>query len=182
MNPSDTRVTLPPRRLRLYLSAAIGLALTLLAAAGLWFWLTRDDREEEGHYDWAETLLLTANSSGLPVTLFRAGGNLDEATPASNFSLEPTWLVRGDYFLRAGNSGKAFFYPVPIKSRSLTARHSSPKSARPTWDSASSQGICIDLAAGTPGGCEETALFSHARMIPVPHLRRSNASSSFIPG
>jgi formylglycine-generating enzyme required for sulfatase activity len=48
------------------------------------------------------------------VTLFRAGSSLDDATPVSRFSLKPIWLEHGDYFLRAGSSGKALFFPVPI--------------------------------------------------------------------
>jgi len=114
MSPFNMRLQLPPRRLRLCLSAASVVALTLLAAAGLWFWLTREDREEERHYDRAETPLLISNSSGLPVTLFRGGSNLDDATQVSSFNLDPTWLERGDYFLRAGDPGRALLYPVPI--------------------------------------------------------------------
>lgn len=114
MSVVDAREPTALHRRRWYLWSATGLLLIILAAVGLWFWLAREDREEGRHFQRAETQLLVVDSSGLPITLFRAGSNLDDPMQVSGLNPESAWLERGDYFLRAGNPEKGLIYPVPV--------------------------------------------------------------------
>lgn len=71
-------------------------------------------RQEQLHYDREETEFILANLSGAKVALFKAGVDLESATPMP--APERVWLPRGNYFLRVEQSGKTSFYPIPIIS------------------------------------------------------------------
>lgn len=90
-----------------------GVAIVLMAAALLFTYLRSDERAERLHYEAEETQVVVVDLAAANHTLFKAGNNLQDATPLSAVS-QTLWLPRGNYFLKVEGSSRSFFYPIPI--------------------------------------------------------------------
>jgi formylglycine-generating enzyme required for sulfatase activity len=102
-----------------------GLATLLLAAAsiaGLIVWLLRfSSSDDAGRFERGETQLIISNVAGVPCTLFRAGGTLQQSSPLREFDGTSIWLPPGSYFLQTAGRPEPSFFPIP-----LTGYHSGP--------------------------------------------------------
>lgn len=91
-------------------SAAI---IVIVATASLLYYLS-DERRERLHYELEETELIISNIPDAPLSLFKAGKNLQDALAMPPINGERAWLPRGNYFLKVEQSGRTLFYPIPI--------------------------------------------------------------------
>src|SRR5690242_8098515 len=98
---------------KLYAFGGAAIVIIIIAIGSL-LYLRSDERLERLHYENEETELVISNLPGTDLTLFKAGNNLQDAVALPPISGERTWLPRGNYFLRADNSGRKLFYPIPI--------------------------------------------------------------------
>lgn len=98
---------------RLYAGGAVALAII---TAGSLFIFRSSGPLEQRRYERGETELVVSNTTGATVELFKAGQSLHDAVAMPPLEGERTWLPQGNYFLKITESGKSFFYPVPIVS------------------------------------------------------------------
>jgi formylglycine-generating enzyme required for sulfatase activity len=77
-------------------------------------WRYRRERVERVRFERGETELVISNLARVPVQLFKAGKNLNDAHPATLSGDERIWLPAGDYFLKASYKSREVFYPAPI--------------------------------------------------------------------
>ncbi len=96
------------------LYAVGGAAIVMIIAIITLFYLRSDERGERLHYEHEETELIISNIPDAHLTLFKAGTNLQDALTMPVMNGERTWLPRGNYFLKVDQSGRTFFYPIPI--------------------------------------------------------------------
>ncbi len=96
------------------LYAVGGAAIVIIIAIGSLLYLRSDEQRERLHYEQDETELIVLNIPGAHLTLFKAGNNLHDALVMPLTNGERTWLPRGNYFLKVEQSGRTFFYPIPI--------------------------------------------------------------------
>lgn len=112
-------------RIPVFALALLALAVIVIGAVIVYHFADAE-LAERSHYARDETLLVVVNTTGARLTLFRAGKTLDDAAPVVDFSGEPIWLARGNYFLRADHADGIALYPVPIQGyRSGTERDDS---------------------------------------------------------
>lgn len=90
--------------------------LAALLAAGAFFAVrfALRERAEQGRYEREETPFAVTTLSSASVRVFKAGKKLEDAAEISGVAAERIWLAKGNYFLRADDSGAALYYPVPI--------------------------------------------------------------------
>lgn len=105
---------------------AIAGAVIVLAAVTLAVtYLQSTDRAERLHYEREETEVIISNLPGANLTLFKAGTNLQDAIPISSKVEQQIWLPRANYFLKAEQAGRSYFYTIPI-----IGYHSGPEKDR----------------------------------------------------
>ena len=90
---------------------SVGLLAVIAAIA---WWLTRDDREEQAHYEQGETELVISNLANSTLILYKAGKNLSDTSRLLEFTGKNIWLKQGNYFLRTDDGGRTTFIPVPL--------------------------------------------------------------------
>ncbi|MFN8007779.1 MAG: SUMF1/EgtB/PvdO family nonheme iron enzyme [Terriglobia bacterium] len=89
--------------------------LAVLLGGGLFSWrYLAKEREEQAHFERAETMLIVSNLAQVPLTLFQAGKNLDDAKPVDGFEAMGTWLKSGNYYLKAQFPSGTALYPIAI--------------------------------------------------------------------
>src|SRR6266568_2200610 len=98
------------------LYAVGGAAIIIIAATFSLFYFRSDERHERLHYEREETEVIISNIPAAHLTLFKAGKNLQDAVAMPPISGERIWLPRGNYFLKADQAARTFFYPLPIVS------------------------------------------------------------------
>lgn len=99
---------------RIWLLSALALVVALTAIL-----VTRyvaRERVEQSRYEEGATELIVTRPAGARVALFKAGHQLDAATPVADFDGQRRWLARGNYFLQVEQADQSSFYPVPIFS------------------------------------------------------------------
>lgn len=92
------------------------VALTLVVCGSvttLWL-LSRDDREEQGHFDRGETRLVVSNLAHSSLSLYRAGRTPADTARLAEFDGTSIWLRPGNYFLRSDDAGHTSYFPVPL--------------------------------------------------------------------
>lgn len=92
----------------------VGSAIVLVAVGAALFYFRLSDRDERVHYEREETELTISNIPRAQLTLFKAGKDVQDALAMPSIDGEQTWLARGNYFLKAEQGKRSFFYPVPI--------------------------------------------------------------------
>ncbi|HEY6119886.1 MAG TPA: SUMF1/EgtB/PvdO family nonheme iron enzyme [Pyrinomonadaceae bacterium] len=98
-----------------------GAAIVIVATTLSLTYFRSNERAERLHYEREETEVVVSNLVGANHTLFKAGNKLQDATPISTAGAR-FWLPRGNYFLKAEQGARSFFYPIPI-----IAYHSGPE-------------------------------------------------------
>ncbi len=88
--------------------------LIIVAAAVSLFYFRSDERSERLHYEREETQVIISNIPGAGLTLFKAGKDLQATVAMPPLNGERIWLPRGNYFLKAEQSARTFFYPIPL--------------------------------------------------------------------
>jgi formylglycine-generating enzyme required for sulfatase activity len=91
-----------------------GAAILLIFFMVAVLYVRSDSRSDRLRYEREETNVLISNLPGAQLTLFKAGTNLQDAVPLPSVNDEPTWLPKGNYFLRVALPAGTFFYPLPI--------------------------------------------------------------------
>ena len=101
---------------RIIVLVSILLLLAVIAAGTIIAYRYLEaEQAEQLHYERDETQLVVVNLVDAKPTLFRAGKNLDNIVQVDEFSGEPIWLTKGNYFLQVEQTGDTVFYPVPIQ-------------------------------------------------------------------
>ena len=93
-----------------YVVAGAGAVACVAVAVA---WIMRSDAAEQRRYEHDETKVRIINLAGLPLRLFKAGGNLSGAHKISGFG-STIDLPPGNFFLRADHPKGVLLYPVPI--------------------------------------------------------------------
>ncbi|HKZ79271.1 MAG TPA: SUMF1/EgtB/PvdO family nonheme iron enzyme [Pyrinomonadaceae bacterium] len=91
-----------------------GVAITIVAATVSLLVIRANEKRERAHYERDETPLLISGEPAGSFTLFRAGKSLPDAVEVQRPAGETNWLKPGNYFLKAEQGGRSFFFPIPI--------------------------------------------------------------------
>lgn len=92
----------------------VAVAIVILVASASLSYLRSSERAERLRFEREETELVISNTPAAHLTLFKAGKDLQGATPMSTIAGERIFLPRGNYFLKADQSARIFSYPIPI--------------------------------------------------------------------
>jgi formylglycine-generating enzyme required for sulfatase activity len=97
-------------------ASAVIAAIAVLAVIGgaaltRYYWR---ERAEQRHFERQETEVRIADLAGARLSLFAAGKDLAGATPHSEPVGERFWLPPGKFYLKAEQSGRELFYPIPL--------------------------------------------------------------------
>jgi iron(II)-dependent oxidoreductase len=99
---------------KLYVAAAIVVAVAATSGGLLLARWSAGERLEQERFERGETQLVVANESGARLRLYKAGKNLQDAAE-HEFDGRSAWLPPGNYFLEAAlPAGATQFYPVPV--------------------------------------------------------------------
>ncbi|MCC7308085.1 MAG: SUMF1/EgtB/PvdO family nonheme iron enzyme [Acidobacteria bacterium] len=103
------------RRKIIVLASLLALAAAIVAASILAYQYFDAELAEQEHYDRDETQLIVTDLAGAEMKLFRAGAHLTDAGPVHEFSGQPIWLAKGNYFLETRHANTTVFYPITIQ-------------------------------------------------------------------
>ena len=97
-----------------YQAAALALGSLLMAGGFAGYRYVRRERQEQLHYERAETEVILSNTTSSSVELFRADRSPREAVELPVPPDRRVWLPEGRYFFRANHAPGPVFYPVPV--------------------------------------------------------------------
>lgn len=91
-----------------------GVAIAIIAVVAARFYFISSDRYESLHYEREETELIISNIARAPLTLFKAGKDLQDVVALSSNEGDRTWLGKANYYLKVDQGARSFFYPIPM--------------------------------------------------------------------
>jgi formylglycine-generating enzyme required for sulfatase activity len=91
-----------------------GAVIVILVCAASLLYVRSDGRNDRLRYERGETEVIISNLPNAPLTLFKAGTNLQDSEAMPPLSDDRIWLPKGSYYLIVVHSARTFFYPLPI--------------------------------------------------------------------
>ena len=100
------------RRRAVWIFLIASAAACLIATALYLFQFLQS--EENTHFELDETKVVVVDTTDSALELYKAGADLDSATPIVSYDRSPIWLPRGDYYLVSHQNDRTAIYPINI--------------------------------------------------------------------